>query len=175
MLLGKVPYCLLEYEHYESGHCATLSTTEKKKHICLFAQMLLQPKYRTVVSAAGQAKTQPTGSVTILLSGKVPHSRVIFPCTLHRPGIDTRVSFGLGTARSRNNEMNGSFSGKIIPMSLDDAMEFTISPRATVNHGRLLPWGFRMHNRLAVPYDITSHEKRSGLVWGKCVFRRDIS
>ena len=40
--LWKEPYCLLEYEHYESKHRATLSTTEK--HICLFAQMLLQPK-----------------------------------------------------------------------------------------------------------------------------------
>ena len=38
------PYCLLEYEHYESKHWAILSTTEK--HICLFAQMLLQPKYQ---------------------------------------------------------------------------------------------------------------------------------
>ena len=35
------------------------------------------------VSAAEQAKTQPTRSVTILISGKVPNSRVIFCCTLH--------------------------------------------------------------------------------------------
>ena len=90
-------------------------------------------------SAAGLAKTQPTGSVTILLSGKVPNSRVIFPCTLHRPGIYTRVSFGLGPARSRNNEMNGYFSVKIIPMIPDGAMELTISPRTTINCGRLLP------------------------------------
>ena len=41
----------------------------------------------------------------------------------------------------------------------DDAMEFTISPRATVNHGRLLPRGFRMHNRLVVTYDITSYSE----------------
>ena len=31
------------------------------------------------------------------------------------------------------------FLGKIIPKIPDDAMEFTISPRASVNHGRLLP------------------------------------
>ena len=43
----KEPYYLLEYEHYESKHWDTLSTTEK--HICLFAQMLLEPKYRTGV------------------------------------------------------------------------------------------------------------------------------
>ena len=41
----------------------------------------------------------------------------------------------------------------------DDAGELTISPRATVNHGWLLPQGFRMHNRLAVPYDITSYSE----------------
>ena len=41
----------------------------------------------------------------------------------------------------------------------DDAMEFTISPRATVKHDRLLPQGFRMHNRLAVPYGITSYSE----------------
>ena len=35
--------------------------------------------------------------------------------------------------------MTGYFLGKIIPMIPDDAMEFTISPLATVNHGRLLP------------------------------------
>ena len=59
------------------------------------------------VSAAGQAKTQPTRSVTILIAGKVPHSRVIFI-----PGIYIRVSFGLGPARSRNNKYDWVFLGK---------------------------------------------------------------
>ena len=35
------------------------------------------------VSAAGQAKTQPTRSVTILIAGKVLYSKVMFCCTLH--------------------------------------------------------------------------------------------
>ena len=46
-----------------------------------------------------------------------------------------------------------------MPMIPDEAIEFTISPRATVNHGRLLPYGFRMHNCLAVPYDVTSYSE----------------
>ena len=58
------------------------------------------------VSAVGQAKT-----LTILISGKVPHSRVIFCCTL-QPGIYTRVSFELGRARSRNNKYDWVFIGK---------------------------------------------------------------
>ena len=111
MLLWKEPYYFLEYEHYESKNWATLSTTEK--HICLFAQMLLQPKYRTgVCCRTGQNK--PTRTVTILISGKVPHSRVIFCCTLHPPDLyrGTRVSFGLGPARSRNNKYEWVFLGK---------------------------------------------------------------
>ena len=55
--------------------------------------------------------------------------------------------------------MTGYLLGKIIPMIPNDAMEFTIAPRATVNHGRLLPQGFRMHNRLVVTYDITSYSE----------------
>ena len=35
------------------------------------------------VSAAGQAKTQLTRAVIILIAGKRPHSRFIFCCTLH--------------------------------------------------------------------------------------------
>ena len=60
------------------------------------------------MSAARQAKTQPTRSVTILISGKVLDSRVIFCCTCI-PGIYTRVSFGLGPARSRNNKYDWLF------------------------------------------------------------------
>ena len=41
----------------------------------------------------------------------------------------------------------------------DDAMEFTICLRATINHDRLFPLRFRMHNRLAVSYDIASYSE----------------
>ena len=62
------------------------------------------------VSATGQAKTQPTRSVTILISGKVPHSR-LYSIVLSIPGIYTRVGFGLGPARSRNNKYDWVFLG----------------------------------------------------------------
>ena len=111
MLLWKEPYCFLEYEHYESKHWATLSTTEK--YICLFAQMLLQPKYRTgVCCRTGQNK--PTRSVTILIYQEKSPTRGLYSVVLCIPGIYicTRVSFGLGPTRSRNNKYEWVFLGK---------------------------------------------------------------
>ena len=85
---------------------------QQKKHICLFAQMLLQPKYRTgVCCRTGQNK--PTRSVTILYQER-SLTRGLYSVVLCIPGIYicTTVSFGLGPARSRNNKHEWVFLGK---------------------------------------------------------------
>ena len=85
----------------------------QQKHISACLRRCFYNLNTEQVSAAGQAKINPLGQLPFLYQEK-SLTRGLYSVVLCIPGIYicTRVSFGLGPARSRNNKYEWVFLGK---------------------------------------------------------------